>query len=231
MRARRRFTLSAPSASTRGTSSAARRSRHVAPRQSPSHKGTDQLRGVPVLPRHELLYPERHVFAYIQAAFAIGREEMEAPDRSRRDAHGPPGGTGAQLPGESLVFHDLLGVTVIDPGVPAIRRQSDTVGSDDVGPLVQELTVEIEDVDPGIDAVDDVHPVSVRVDDDPVNPVPVQSLSHDTKLARSVAGLPKCRHELPVLGKPYHPVTAGGPQIAIRGKSEKLDHEVPVLGL
>src|SRR6185369_13300608 len=104
-----------------------------------------------------------------------------------------------------------------------IGGQTYAVRSDDIGPLIEELSIEIEDLNPGIDAVDDVHPVSVRIDDDTVNAVAVQSLCDDAELAGPGTRLPECRHELPVLGKPDHPVATRGPEIAIRRKGEELD--------
>src|SRR4026208_774914 len=99
-------------------------------------------------------------------------------------------------------------VPVVDPGVTPISGQADAVRAEDVRPLIQELSVQIEDLNPGIDAVDDVHAISVGVDDDAVDAVAVQSLADDAELPRAGAGLAECRHELPVLIEPDHPVAA-----------------------
>jgi hypothetical protein len=54
------------------------------------HERPDDLDGIAVFPGHKLLDAECHVLADVEVAFAVGREEMESPDGSRRDPHRPP---------------------------------------------------------------------------------------------------------------------------------------------
>src|SRR5262245_8182247 len=87
----RRFLEELRSPVTYATLVARRRDEHFVESASASlHERPDDLDGVAVLPRHELLDAERHVLADVETPLAVGREEMESPDRSRRDAHRSP---------------------------------------------------------------------------------------------------------------------------------------------